>query len=167
MRLTLGSRTYDLATRALVLGTGERAADQGADLVELPPPGGAPPSQSPPPVPLFAVVADDASLARALSAGAELVRLLHPTAAGYGTCAAGGVAVVVPAGRTAEAEAAGLAADRVVSDALFLDVTATPCPLAATVVGVLRGARLVRTDEVRVARRVCDVLAAIAGAAPR
>jgi hypothetical protein len=166
MRLTLGSRTYDLATRALVLGTGERAADLGADMVELTG-AGSPQSRRATPVPVFAVVADDPALARALAAGAELVRLLHPTAAGYRACAAAAVAVSVPAGRTAEAAAAGLPPDRLVPDALFLDVTGVACPLAATVAGVLRGARLVRTDDVVAARRVCDVLAAIAGAGPR
>ena len=44
---------------------------------------------------------------------------------------------------------------------LFVDVTDSPCPTAATAVAVIRGARLVRTGDVPGARRVCDVLAAV------
>ena len=40
-------------------------------------------------------------------------------------------------------------------------MTGRECPMAATAVGVIRGARIVRTDDVRGARRVCDVLAAV------
>ncbi|MDQ3990477.1 MAG: hypothetical protein M3291_15050, partial [Actinomycetota bacterium] len=44
---------------------------------------------------------------------------------------------------------------------LFVDVTQAECPTAAVAVAVIRGARLVRTADVRGARRVCDVLAAV------
>jgi dihydropteroate synthase len=48
-----------------------------------------------------------------------------------------------------------------VLDPLLLDVTSEACPAAATAAGVIRGARIVRTGDVRAARRVCDVLAAV------
>lgn len=44
---------------------------------------------------------------------------------------------------------------------LFVDVTGEDCPTAAVAVAVIRGARLIRTTDVRGARRVCDVLAAV------
>ncbi len=72
-----------------------------------------------------------------------------------------GVAVLVPAGASAGAKAAGFPPERVVPDTLLLDVTAEDFPVAATAVGVIRGARIVRTADVRGARRVCDVLAAV------
>ena len=88
MLLTIGSRTYDVTTRALVIAAAGTAVE-GADLVE-----------------------DDGPL---------------PEAAGP----------------------------------LFVDVTGAQCPMAATAVAVIRGARLVRTADARGARRVCDVLAAV------
>ncbi len=135
MRLTLGSRTFDLTTRALVLGVG--SPDDVVDLV------------------------DEGGLDRALAAGAALVRLQQPTPALLERCAAAGVAVVLPSGAAGEAAAVGLPPDRVVVESLLLDVSAEPCPTAATAAGVLRGARIVRTADVRGARRVCDVLAAV------
>ena len=88
MLFTVGARTYDLTTRALVVAAAGAPAE-GADLVEV---------DGPLPV--------DG----------------HP---------------------------------------LFVDVTDAECPTAAVAVAVIRGARLVRTADVRGARRVCDVLAAI------
>jgi hypothetical protein len=147
MRLALRRQSYDLTTRALVVA------------------GHAP---TPVGVPLCAVAADDQSVDAALAAGADLVRLLAPTTAAYGACAAAEVAVIVPADTgIAEARAAGLPPEAIVPDAVFLDVTGLPCQLSATVVGVLRGARVVRTDGVEAARRVCDVLAAIMEAGDR
>ena len=131
MRLTLGSTEYDLTSRALVLE------------VDVP------------------EVCDLAELERALSAGAVLVRLPEPTDAVLHRCAAVGVGVVVPAPAVDAARAAGIAADKVVPDPLLLDVTGTDWPAAATAVGVIRGARIVRAADVRAARRVCDVLAAV------
>ena len=116
MRLTLGARTYDLTTRALVVDDS-----------------------------VCAVAEDDASLRRALTAGAILVRMPTPTVDALERCAA----------------AAGLPPDRVVPDPLWLDVTGRDCPVAATAVGVIRGARVVRATDVRGAQRVCDVLAAV------
>ncbi|HEX2047112.1 MAG TPA: hypothetical protein VHF27_05065 [Acidimicrobiales bacterium] len=127
MRLTLGPRTFDLATRALVVGRGE-----GADLGEL--------SHEP---------------------GPGLVHLPAPTPDLLERCAWAGAAVVVPAGYLEAARAAGLPPDRVVPDTLLLDVTGSGCLVAATAVGVVRGARIVRTTDARGARRVCDVLAAV------
>jgi len=156
MRVTLGPRTYDLTTRALVLGTVEGAESEGADLAEQVVPG------DPAAVPLVAEAADAAAVDAALAAGAALLRLTGPTTAdAYRRCAAAGVAVLVPAGAVHEARAAGLAADRVLPDTLLVDVTGAAAPLAVTVVAVIRGARIVRTDGARAARRVCDVLAAI------
>lgn len=153
MRLTLGLRSYDLTVRALVLGVGapEDLVAQGADLVESPGAGAT----------LVATAVDDASLEAALTAGAGIVRLLSPTAGGLRRCAEAGVAVLVPAGAVEDARAAGLPPDRVVPDTLLLDVTGSECPTAATAVGVIRGARIVRTADVRGARRICDVLAAV------
>jgi hypothetical protein len=121
MRLTLGSRTYDITTRALVIGVSE--------LSEVPGPG--------------------------------LVRLRAPTEELLARCGAAGATVMVPAERVEAARAAGLPADRVVADTLLLDVTTADCPVAATAVGVIRGARIVCTADVRAARRICDVLAAV------
>lgn len=88
MLLTIGSRTYDLTTRALVIAAAGVPAE-GADLVD-----------------------DDLPLPEAAAP-------------------------------------------------LFVDVTDADCPTAAVAVAVIRGARLVRTADVRGARRVCDVLAAV------
>src|SRR5436305_8920564 len=125
MRLVLGSRSYDLDTRALVIGVGD---GPGADLVE-----GA--------VGGFATVTDEPELEAALSTGACLVRLTAPTAAQLRRCAEAGVAVV--------------------DERLFLDVAGEPSPLPAVAAGVVSGARIVRTTDVRAARRVADVIAAI------
>ncbi|MDQ4068778.1 MAG: hypothetical protein M3203_04790, partial [Actinomycetota bacterium] len=134
MRMTIGARTYDLATRALVVSD---------DLFT------------------FAAAGDEAALERALAGGADLVRLAEPTPAMLARCASAGVSVMVPPSALATAQAAGLPSDRIVPDTLLLDVTGSECPIAATAVGVVRGARIVRTDDVRGARRICDVLAAV------
>jgi len=93
------------------------------------------------PHPLFMTAEDDAGVERAVAAGAALVRVPEPTAGVRRRCAAAGVALV--------------------EGSLFLDVTGADCPTAAVAVGVIRGARLVRTTDARGARRVCDVLAAV------
>lgn len=148
MHLTIGSTSYDLTTRALVIAVGR--VTEGADLIELDDGAG------PAPLPVYAVAPDDAGVGRALSAGAGLVRLTAPNAGALALCAAAGAAVVVPAGT-----GAGLLPDRVVPDSLLVDVTDHEHPVAATAVGVIQGARLVRTADARGARRVCDVLAAV------
>lgn len=146
MRLTVGPTTYDLTTRALVIGVGTL---DGADLVEL--------GAGPAPAPLFATACDDGDVGRVLAAGAGLVRLTRPTARALTLCRAAGAAVVVPAG----IDDTGLPADRVVADSVLVDVTAAEWPAAATAAAVVRGARLVRTTDAKGARRVCDVLAAV------
>ena len=156
MRLTLGSRSYDLTTRSVVIGVGGTPAAmvaQGADVIEV--------DDGPAPAPVFTTASDEAGVGRALSAGAGLVRLTAPTAGALALCAAAGAAVVVPAEAAGDAAAAGFPADRIVRDTLFVDVTAADFPMAATAVGVIRGARIVRTSDVLGARRVCDVLAAV------
>ncbi|HTJ75374.1 MAG TPA: hypothetical protein VL337_08410 [Acidimicrobiales bacterium] len=125
MRLVLGSRSYDLDTRALVIGVDDAP---GADLVEGAPGG-------------FATAADDAGFDAALSTGACLIHLTAPTAAQLRRCAEAGIAVV--------------------DEQLFLDVAGEPCPLPALAAGVVGGARIIRTADVRAARRVVDVIAAI------
>ena len=135
MRLTLGSRSYDLTSRALVVGA------RGD--------------------PVFASAGDDAALERALSEGAALVHLPAPTPHALRRCAEAGVAVVVPSAAVGDALAAGLPLDRVAPQTLLLDVTESPCPMAETAVGVIRGARIVRTADVKGAQRICDVLAAV------
>lgn len=160
MRLTLGPRSYDLTERALVMGVGGDAGmlvEQGADLVELDD------TLAPASVPACVAATDDAGVGLALSAGACLLRLPAPTVASLVLCAAAGAAVIVPPAAAGPAAAAGLTSDRVVLDPLLLDVTTSDCPLAATAVGVIRGARIVRTADVRGARRICDVLAAVMG----
>jgi hypothetical protein len=150
MRLTLGSRSYDLTTRSVVIGVGgvpEEMVAEGADVIEV--------DDGPAPAPVYTTASDEGDLGRALSAGAVLVRLTDPTAAELGLCMAAGASVLVPAG------AAGLPPDRIAVDALFLDVTAADFPAAATAAGFIRGARLMRTTDVRSVRRVCDVLAAV------
>ena len=134
MRLTLGSQSYDLTSRALVVGARD---------------------------PVLGSAGDEAALDRALAAGAALVHLPAPTGAALRRCAEAGVVVIVPPAAVADAVAAGLALDRVLPEALLLDVTTSDCPMAATAVGVIRGARIVRTADVKGARRICDVLAAV------
>ena len=151
MRLTIGSTSYDLTTRALVIGVGGRS--EGADLIELDEGG-----TGPAPVPVYATATDDGDVGRALSAGAGLVRLTEPTAGALALCAAAGAAVVVPADAAADT---GLPPDRVVADSLFVDVTTAEWPAAVTAAGYIHGARIVRTTDVRGVRRVCDVLAAV------
>jgi hypothetical protein len=156
MHLRLGSRRYDLNTRALVLGVAG-AGEEGADLVECAGAGAGAGAG----LPVCVAVTDVAGVGRALSAGASLLRMAEPTSAGLARCASAGAAVVVPSGARDRATAAGLPPDRIVLDRLLLDVTGAACPTAATAAGVLRGARIVRTADVRGARRVCDVLAAV------
>jgi hypothetical protein len=155
MRLTLGSRHYDLASRALVLGVDGRPEDlvrEGADLLEVAGYGR----------PVCVAASGDATVAPALEQGAVLVRLSAPTRTALEACAAAGAAVIVPAESAgAAAAAAGLPPDRVVPERLLLDVTGSACAVAATAVGVVTGARIVRTADVRGARRICDVLAAV------
>lgn len=150
MRITIGPNNYDLTTRALVIAVGGSA--EGADLVELADGAG------PAPLPVYASAPDDAGVSRALAAGAGLVRLTDPSAGALALCAAAGAAVVVPAGTASQT---GLPADRVLPDSLLIDVATHGNPVPATAVGVIRGARLVRTVDARGARRVCDVLAAV------
>lgn len=161
MWLALGSRRYDLTSRALVMATMRRATAaseavaEGADVVEVHEIDGEAE------VPICVAARDDAGAAIAVAAGAELVRLAASTPTAYRTCADAGVAVVVPDGATAEARAAGLDAERIVPEGLIVDVVDAPCPLAAMVVGVIRGGRIVRTTNPRQARRVVDLIAAI------
>ena len=163
MRLDLRSRTYDLVSRALVMGVGGRPGDlaaQGADIVEVRlddvgVPGGAAS------VPICVVASGEAEVALALAASVALVRLLLPTSVELARCAAAGAAVVVRAGAEDDALAVGLPPERIVIDSLVVDVAGLDDPLAATIAGVLAGGRIVRSDDVRGARRVCDVLAAI------
>lgn len=158
MHLALGGHRYDLRTRALVMGALSPPGDlvaQGADILELQGSAGAMP------LPVYVPASDEVSVDRALSGMADLVHLRRPTARSLELCAAAGVAVMVPQGATEAAAAAGVPTERVVVDSLLLDVTGDDCPAAATAVGVIRGARIVRTTDVRGARRICDVLAAV------
>ncbi len=158
MRLLVGSRSYDLTARSVVVGVGGMADEMvahGADLIEVDAGG------EPVPAPVYTTVSDESGLGRALSAGAALVRLTDPTAGGLALCAAAGAAVLVPAGAAGDAAAAGLPPDRIAVDTLLVDVTGADSPVAATAAGVIHGARIVRTTDVRGARRVCDVLAAV------
>src|SRR5690349_20201689 len=103
MRLRLGSRTYDLSTRALVMGVGGAVA--GADLVELASPAGGVA------LPVCIRATDDAGVDRALAGGADLVWLTDPTADALRRCAGAVVAVVVPAAAVGDAAGAGVAPD--------------------------------------------------------
>lgn len=156
MRLTVGPRSYDLTTRCLVIGVGgapEEMVAHGADVIEV--------EDGAAPAPVYTSAPDEGGVGRALSAGAGLVRLTRPTAGELALCAAAGAAVLVPAGAAGAAQAAGLPPDRIAPDSLLVDVTGAPCPVAATAAGVIRGARIVRTADVRGSRRVCDVLSAV------
>lgn len=158
MHLTLGHRRYDLRTRALVMGAlrpPDELVAQGADILELEGPYGAMP------LPVCVPAPDEASVATALSGGADLIRLLQPRRQSLDLCAAAGVTVLVADSAVEEAAAAGLPPERIIGASLLLDVTGEHCPVAATAVGVIKGARVVRTDDVRAARRICDVLAAV------
>lgn len=173
MRLFLGFRSYDLTNRALVMGTAGPAGSiagvvgDGADIVEvcrvgnLPAVGDAVICLAPP---------DDPALEAGLAAGVPMVRLVTGASSmAFAGCARAGATVVVGAAQTAAAEAAGVEPDRIVVEEgeaggrypVLVDVTRCDCPPAATAVAVVRGARIVRTAEVRGARRVCDVLSAI------
>lgn len=153
MRLTLGSRSYDLRTRALVMAVAG-SPREGADIVELAGPG-------PADLPVWVRACDDDGVRRALSAGVDLLHLAEPTPTSLALCAEAGAAVLVPTAASAAAAAAGLPPERVVLEALLVDVTAADLPVVATAVGVIQGARIVRTADVAAARRVCDVLAAV------
>jgi len=175
MRLTLGSRSFDLTSRALVLGTVGRAGSiaaavrNGADIVEVDEMDAGALNEAGH-VPLCVAPGDDAALARALVVGASMVRLDDvASTASYRSCARAGVVVVVPAEAAGAAESAGMPARRIIVDGpctgdrhpVLVDVTGAGRPLAATAAGVVQGARIVRTADVRGARRVCDVLAAV------
>lgn len=144
MQLTVGPRSFDLTSRALVLGGGAAPDDLAGW-----------------PGRRYAVAGDAGALDAALSAPVALVHLPDPADPALRRCADAGVAVVVPAGAVERARAAGMAADRVVADTLVLDVTGAPCPVAATAVGIIRGARIVWAPDAGAARRVRDVLAAV------
>lgn len=167
MRIAVGARCYDLTSRALVMASVPRvtavgdAVREGADLVE------ATEIDGETDVPICVAAGDDRAVAAAVAAGAQLVRLSAPTSSAYRTCAAAGVAVMVPDRDIADAAAAGVDPDRIVPEGLLVDVVGAPCPLAAMVVGVIRGARIVRTADPRAARRVADVLAAVLEAGSR
>ena len=158
MRLTVGPHTYDLTTRALVMGVHglpKSLAEEGADIVEHADP------DPRAPVPVCVVAGGDDAVRRALSAGAVLVRMPAPSDDALRRCAAAGAAVIVPSHAADRAKVAGVPPDRVVPETLLLDVTAEAYPVPVTAVGVIRGGRIVRTADVRGARRVCDVLAAV------
>lgn len=149
MRVTLGSRSYDLATRAVVIGVG--GAEREADLVEVEKGDG----------PRYAAAGDDTEVEQALAAGAVLLRLARPTAGALRRCAEAGVAVLVPEAAEGAGRAAGLPPERILPDRLLVDVTSAACLPAAVAVGFIRGGRVVRTTDARGARRVCAVLAAV------
>ena len=153
MRLTLGSRTYDLRTRALVMAVAG-SPREGADIVHLVEPG-------PAELPVCLTTCDDDGVRRALSVGVDLLHLPEPTVSSLALCAEAGAVVLVPSAASAAAAAAGLPPERIVVDALLLDVTAAELPVVATAVGVIQGARIIRTADGLGARRVCDVLAAV------
>ena len=153
MRLTLGSRSYDLRTRALVMAVGG-SPGEGADIVHMVEPG-------PAELPVCVTACDEEGVRRALSAGVDVLHLPEPTPASLALCAEARAAVLVPMAASAAAAAAGIPPERIVVDALLLDVTGADLPSPATAVGVIQGARIVRTADVAGARRVCDVLAAV------
>jgi len=177
MRLSLRSRSFDLAARPLVIGLVERADDiadavaNGVDIVEVSGREGWPGAE----VLVCATPQDDADLAAFLAAGACLIRFDGRSSASesaYALCARARTAVLVDgASGVGAAEAAGVRPDRVVvldGDVdgpypVLIDVTASAHPVAATAVGIVRGATIVRTRDVRGSRRVCDTLAAVRG----
>lgn len=172
MRLSLGPRAYDLTARALVLGVvgcpasvGE-AVEEGADIVEVGDVDG-PVAAG---VPVCVAVREGRGPEAALAAGASLLRLEGaPSASAYEACAEAGVAVVVADTDAGSAELAGIRPDRIVvvdgdphgPYPVLVDVTGSSSPTAATSVAVVRGARIVRTGDMRGARRICDVLAEV------
>ena len=161
MRLALGSGHHDLATRALVMGVArppDELVAQGAEILEIDGPCWPPVAAG---VAVCVPASDEAAVERAVTGGADLVRMSQPTTASLRLCAAAGVAVLVPVATAGAAAAAGLPIERIVVESLVVDMTADACPVAATAVGVIRGARIVRTADVQGARRICDVLAAV------
>ncbi len=153
MRLTLGSHSYDLRTRPLVMAVAG-SPRKGADIVELAGPG-------PAELPVCVTACDDDGVRHALAIGVDLLYLPEPTPASLALCAEACAAVLVPLAASSDAAIAGLPPDRVVVDALLVDVTGSDLPVVATAVGVIQGARIVRTADAAAARRVCDVLAAV------
>jgi dihydropteroate synthase len=200
MRLTLGDTSYNLATRALVIGrlpvgagpeVGKELVGDGANVVEVELASGSVARAraavaellASVGVPVAVTTADVDIALVAVEAGASLVR---------GPRACSGAAVVLEAAvdgdlvarreavvrRAREAEEAGVATDRIVVDPglgvaphllrltrrlaeLGYPVLLTSDGTAAIALAVTGGCRLVRTREVKAARRVCDVLAAI------
>lgn len=132
MHLTLGERTYDVTTRALVvavvgldgLGSAPPRPD-GADIVELDVPAGT-----------RAVTVANAVAALAKLAGVPVA-----------------IATNDPDLRRAAVDAGSVGA-------LGREAVTANTP-AAVAVAVLNGCRLIRTTDVRGARRVVDVLAAV------
>ncbi|MGH9222772.1 MAG: hypothetical protein ACRD2W_02980 [Acidimicrobiales bacterium] len=179
MRFTLGGRRYDLTTRSLVIGrasdpqTARRLVDDGADVIEV-----ADPDLVAAFVAAFAAVHDvhDVPVAIA-SAQLDAVRAAYQAGAVLGACpdpaflalsAEAGAAVLTP--DPTPARAAGIPADRIAVEwpagarpaATHPHATlVTTDDLGATALAVTNGARLIRTANVKAARRVADVLAAI------
>jgi len=174
MRLSLGTRSYDLAVRALVMGSVDDEHDiagavgDGADIVEV---AGL---RTWPEVDVAVCVAppDDEGLRSSLAAGASVLDAPADVSdAWLRCCAATKAAVIVSTSQLAAVHAAGVAGDRIVvrdGDVdgpypVLVDVSMSPWPVAAAAVAVVQGARIVRVgaDDVRGARRVCDTLAAV------
>jgi len=174
MRLCLGTRSYGLAARALVVGSVDNERDiagvvaDGADIVEV---AGL---RTGPEVDVAVCVAppDDEVLRVSLVAGASVVDVpVDASDAWLRCCAATKAALIVSPSQLAAVHAAGVAADRIVVrdgdvDGLYpvlVDVSMSPWPVAAAAVAVIQGARIVRAGagDVRAVRRVCDTLAVV------
>lgn len=174
MRLTLGERTFDLARRALVVGLTEPAMADGADVVEAEP---------------VLVRTDDPDQVAAAQPGATVVLadgVVHATVAEMRAClvelAHRAEAAGFPPDRIVLEPALdrpGLQhVQRVAELGYPVMVSITPealdrlgagsdpedrraLALAATTLAICGGARLIRADDVRGARRVADVMAAV------
>lgn len=199
MRLSLGANSYDLTSRALVMGVvpdranaGLAARDlvaAGADIVDL----GCVDAASEPAerdrllvrlsdawatvdVPLCVGTVRPSVAAALAEAGAAMVDVgTAGDAALLEACASGGAVALVTVDDAHAVGDAGVdrapvvlqtgdmnEVARLVSSGrpVVLRLTAS-CPVAAMAVGVIVGARVLRTSHALDARRVCDVLAAV------
>jgi hypothetical protein len=175
VRVALGSYEFDVTRRALVVGpvvgpdsvdVAEHLVAAGADALELDAVGAdVARVRARLDVPIVVRFGDTESLRSALAAGASAAVVPGGSAdpEQLELIVAAAASVVIDPGALATVtalERAGLPPSRIVSAAIT-DPGSGPGPVAAAITA---GVRVVRTTDVRTARRVADVLAAVMAA---